>query len=262
MTISIKSLSYYYPSYPPAKGLERINLQIGTGELVGVVGPSGAGKSSLLLCLAGILTPTDGQARITVPAGEARIGLIMQEPERQFFLNNVYEEVAFALTLRKRPKTEIDPAVRQVLEQVGYTGAWNSSPFRLSGGEQRRVAIASILIMDPDVILLDEPTVGMDAQGLAVLRALIAQWRAKQVTVLIVSHDQDFLYQEVDRVLLLKDGQLQADFAKRDWLKQTDQLTVCGVGLPEVVQLLKLPDLPESLRRFLAGTETEVIPYT
>jgi energy-coupling factor transport system ATP-binding protein len=251
MTISIKSLSYYYQSNPPARGLERINMQIGTGEQVGVVGPSGAGKSSLLRCLAGILIPTDGQVRITIPTGSAQIGLIMQEPEHQFFLNTVYEEVAFALTIRKRRKTEIDLAVRRVLEQVGYGGALNASPFRLSGGEQRRVAIASILVMDPDVLLLDEPTVGMDAQGLVVLRALMAQWREKQVTVLIVSHDQDFLYQQVDRVVLLKDGQLQADFDKRDWFNKMDQLTACGVGLPEVLQLLKRPDLPEPLRRYL-----------
>ena len=215
-----------------------------------MVGASGAGKSCLLRCLAGVLSPTGGQISITAPTGAASIGLIMQEPERQFFLNTVYEEVGFALTLRGQTEPEINLAVNRVLDQVGYHGDLAASPFRLSGGQQRRVAIASILIMNPDILLLDEPTVGMDAQGLAVLQTIIAEFHRKMGTVLVVSHDQDFLYRQVDRLLVLKAGRLQADFKKQAWPSQVDLLVECGVAIPEVLQLSKR-GLPDEIRKFI-----------
>jgi energy-coupling factor transporter ATP-binding protein EcfA2 len=253
MTINLNSLTYDYcqNTFAPIRALDQVSLQIQPGELVGVVGPSGAGKSCLLRCLAGVLSPTGGQICLTASEGVPQIGLMMQEPERQFFLDTVYEEVAFALTLRGRPETEINLAVNRILHQVGYHGDLKASPFRLSGGQQRRVAIASILIMNPDLLLLDEPTVGMDAQGLTVIRTIVAEFRRKKGTVIMVTHDQDFLYRQVDRVLVLKEGRLQADFKKKDWLSQADLLAQCGVTLPEILQLVKR-GLPDEIRKFIA----------
>jgi energy-coupling factor transport system ATP-binding protein len=258
MTINLNSLTYYYHRNTPyqTRGLERVSVQIESGEIVGVVGPSGAGKSCLLHCMAGVLSPTYGQISITAQPGATPIGLIMQEPERQFFLNTVYEEVAFALTLRGQPEPKISLAVNRVLSQVGYCGDLNASPFRLSGGQQRRVAIASILIMNPEILLLDEPTVGMDAQGLAVIGAIIAEFRRKKGTVIMVSHDQDFLYRQVDRVLIIKAGQLQADFKKQDWVRQVDLLVECGVAIPEIMQLSKR-SLPDEIRKFIEEVATK-----
>jgi energy-coupling factor transport system ATP-binding protein len=252
MTIRLNSLTYYYRQPPSVatRGVEGISLQILPGELVGVVGPSGSGKSCLLRCLAGALRPTDGQIYISVAERLPKIGLVMQEPECQFFLDTVYEEVAFALTLQGCRQPQLDRAVNRVLRQVGYDGDYQASPFRLSGGQQRRVALASILITEPDILLLDEPTVGMDAAGLEILRTILAKSRQQNTTVLLVSHDQDFLYRQVDRVLLMKDGQLQADFSKRDWLQYAERLSECGVTLPELLQLSKR-NLPEPIRDYL-----------
>jgi energy-coupling factor transporter ATP-binding protein EcfA2 len=252
MTIYLDSLTYYYNWQTPeaTRGVEQVSLEIAPGELVGVVGSSGAGKSCLLQCLAGVLPVTRGQINITGTGGLPKIGLVMQEPECHFFLNTVFEEVAFALTIQGRPKTEINRAVNRVLQQVGYDGDCQASPFRLSGGQQRRVALAGILIMEPELLLLDEPTVGLDATGLGMLRSVLTDFRNKQGTVLLVSHDQDFLYRQVNRVLLLKEGRLRADFSKQDWSKQADVLAKCGVVLPEVLQLTRRA-LPEEVRNYL-----------
>lgn len=248
MSIKVNELCYSYNLNTPAqiKALDRVSFQCEPGEVIGLIGPTGSGKSCLLRCLAGVLTPQAGyiQFPATIEGYPFQTGLIIQEPEQQFFAATVFEEVAYGLTVRGRTGTEVRLAVEKVLNWVGFRGDLNSSPFRLSGGQQRRVAIASILVLEPSLLLLDEPTVGLDRSGLAMIRDLISRYRQQKGTVIIVSHDLDFLYPLVDRFLVLVKGELRADFKQEDLPEFRKLLNDNGITLPELVKLQqrKLPD--------------------
>lgn len=250
--IEVKSLSYIYDRADPYQihALNDLSFTINQGEIIGLIGPSGSGKSCLLRCLAGVLTPSSGAVIFNSP--EPAIGLIIQEPEAQFFNETVYQEIAFALENRGIKRAEIDKIVSSVLNKTGYLGKTIQSPFSLSGGEQRRVAMASILALDPQVLLLDEPTVGLDCKGLEMISQLIDGFRREQKSVLIVSHDMDFLYWQVDRYLVLNEGKLVADFDKVKFDNNIELLTKIGLTIPEIVAL-KSRVIPEDLKRELAG---------
>ncbi len=251
--IEVKSLSYIYnrENQYQTFALDDLSFSISRGEIIGIIGPSGSGKSCLLRCLAGVLIPDsgavlfDGQNRIP-----QEVGLIIQEPEVQFFNETVYQEMAFALENRGLNKTEIDEKVQLALKKIGYLGKTNQSPFKLSGGEQRRVAMASILALDPKVLLLDEPTVGLDFNGLEMATQIIEGFRKEHKLVLIVSHDLDFLYRQADRYLVLDKGKLVADFDKNDFDKNIELITKLGLAIPEILEL-KAKGIPEDLKQEL-----------
>lgn len=251
--IEVKSLSYIYNRDNPYQtlALDELSFSVNRGEIIGVIGPSGSGKSCLLRCLAGILTPIsgsilyDGQEQVP-----REIGLIIQEPEVQFFNETVYQEIAFALENRGINKAEIEEIVRFALEKTGFQGKTSQSPFNLSGGEQRRVAIACILALDPQVLLLDEPTVGLDFNGLEMISQIIEGFRKENKSLLIVSHDLDFLYRLVDRYLVLDKGRLVADFSKNDFEGNIQLFLKLGLAIPEILQL-KAKGIPEDLNRYL-----------
>jgi energy-coupling factor transporter ATP-binding protein EcfA2 len=254
--IEVERLSLVYqPNGPLARPVLRdLSFTVKPGEIVGVIGPSGAGKSSLLRCLAGVLPPASGRAEVrrrdgTVAAGA--VGLVMQEAERQFFMDTIAGEVGFALANRGYAPDRIAARVAEVIERVGYHGDPAGSPFQLSGGQQRRIAIASILVFEPEVLLLDEPTVGLDAGGLGFIREVIAEYRRNRNPVLIASHDLDFLYPVADRFLVLAEGGLKADFPTADFVRFRELADRLGIGVPERVRLLSggVPDyIKESLQ--------------
>ena len=256
MSIKVNELCYSYSPNTPAqiKALDRVSFQCDPGEVIGLVGPTGSGKSCLLRCLAGVLTPQTGMIQFPVTAADHpfQTGLIIQDPEQQFFAATVFEEVAYGLTLRGRTGTEVRAAVEAVLDWVGFRGDLNSSPFRLSGGQQRRVAIASILVLDPLLLLLDEPTVGLDRSGLAMIRDLIGRYRQQKRSVIIVSHDLDFLYPQVDRFLVLVKGELRADFEQAELPKFMELLNNNGIALPELVKLQQRK-LPDDIRTYISS---------
>ena len=238
--IEVRSLSYIYnrdyPDRTPA--LDGVSFSINRGEIIGIIGPSGSGKSCLLRCLAGVLIPTSG---VVLYDGEDRVpsevGLIIQEPEVQFFNETVYQEIAFALENRGYNKAEIVERVEFALEKTGFPGETDRSPFSLSGGEQRRVAMAVILALEPQLLFLDEPTVGLDYSGLEMVDQIIEDFREKEKLVLIVSHDLDFLYRRVDRYLVLDKGKLVADFDKNDYERNIKLLTKLGLAIPELIEV-------------------------
>lgn len=248
--IEVKSLSFIYNRENPyqTRALDNLSFSINRGEIIGIIGPSGSGKSCLLRCLAGILTPVSGVILFNGQEGVPReVGLIIQEPEVQFFNETVYQEVAFALENQGLNRAEIDARVELALKKTGYFGETSQSPFNLSGGEQRRVAMASILALEPQVLLLDEPTVGLDFDGLEMVAAIIESFRKEHKPVLIVSHDLDFLYRQVDRYLVLDQGRLVADFPKIDFDRKIGLLTKIGLATPEIIEL-KAKGIPEDLK--------------
>lgn len=248
--INVKSLSYIYNQKNPYQtlALKDLSFTINQGEIVGLIGPSGSGKSCLLRCLAGVLKPTSGNIAIEPQKSVIHpIGLIIQEPEIQFFNETVYQETAFALEERGLNKETIDEIVRLTLKKVRYFGKTDQSPFCLSGGEKRRVAIASILALNPEVLLLDEPTAELDVSGLEMISQIIGEFRMEHKTVLIVSHDLDFLYQQTDRYLVLNQGRLVADFEKADFDRNIELLSTIGLAIPEIVELKQM-GLPVDLK--------------
>lgn len=248
--IEVKSLSYIYNRENPYQtlALDDLSFSINRGEIIGIIGPSGSGKSCLLRCLAGILTPVSGAVLFDGQEQVPReVGLIIQEPEVQFFNETVYQEVAFALENQGLDRAEIDARVELALKKTGYLGETSQSPFNLSGGEQRRVAMASILALEPQVLLLDEPTVGLDFDGLAMVAEIIESFRKEHKPVVIVSHDLDFLYRQVDRYLVLDQGRLVADFLKIDFDRNIELLTKLGLATPEIIEL-KAKGIPEDLK--------------
>jgi energy-coupling factor transporter ATP-binding protein EcfA2 len=240
MKIQVHSLTKIFNQNTPfqLQALTDVSFNITNGEIIGIIGPSGGGKSCLLRCLAEVMAPTTG-AILKDLASNGRTGLVIQDSEQQFFLETVYDEVAFALSRLAITPSEVEKRVVFALNQVNYQSQLQRSPFRLSGAEKKKVALASILVMDPDILMLDEPTVGLDDAGLQMLHDLIQTYHDSQRPVIIVSHNLDFLYLEVERFLVLEQGSLVADFSKNSLLNYSELLINLGVGIPEKVALVK-----------------------
>jgi len=242
-------------TYSPGTPLERaalrgVSLEIGAGERVGILGPTGSGKSTLVQHLVGLLKPTAGRVLLDGVAAHARaaeararrrrMGLAFQYPEAQIFEQTVFREVAFGPRNLGLEEAEIAARVYWALEMVGLAQAAmeERSPFTLSGGEMRRVALASILSLQPEVLILDEPTAGLDPQGRRELLARIQVWQAC-LTLIIVSHNLDELARVVERVVVLKEGEVVADGPARRVLSDGPLLRAAGLDVPQPVALLQ-----------------------
>jgi energy-coupling factor transport system ATP-binding protein len=260
MLIQVKDLAYTYaPGTPLARNaLRGVNVEIGPGERVGVVGPSGSGKSTLVQHLAGLLAPADGEVWLDGVAAHARsaeararrrrVGLAFQYPEDQIFEQTVFREVAFGPRNLGLNEAELAPRVRWALEMVGLDPATMEEriPFTLSGGEMRRVALAGVLAMRPEVLILDEPTAGLDPRGRRELLAQVRTWQQQSAdgletapTLILVSHNLDELARVVDRVILLDEGKVIADGAVRQVLSDAGLLRAAGLDVPQPVALLQ-----------------------
>lgn len=254
MLIRVKDLVYTYaPGTPLARAaLRGVSLEISPGERVGILGPTGSGKSTLAQHLAGLLEPTAGRvwlngtvAHERTPPARARrrrVGLAFQYPEDQIFEQTVFREVAFGPRNLGLEETEIARRVRWALEMVGLDAAEMEDrvPFTLSGGEMRRVALAGVLAMHPEVLILDEPTAGLDPRGRRELLARVRIWQEETgLTLILVSHDLDELARVVERVVLLQGGQVVADGPVRRVLSDGELLRATGLDVPRPVALLQ-----------------------
>lgn len=253
MLIQVQALSHTYSRGMPLAraALHDVNLEIAPGERVGLVGRTGSGKSTLVQLIAGLLTPTAGQVLLdSVPAHERsaaahaarrRIGLAFQYPEDQIFEQTVAREIAFGPRNLGLDKGEIEVHVRWALEMVGLDGTMESrSPFTLSGGEARRVALASILALRPEVLILDEPTAGLDPRGRRELLARVRTWQMKTgATLILISHDLEELARVVDRAVVLDRGRVAADGPARQVLSDSSILAAAGLDVPQPVALLR-----------------------
>lgn len=259
MLIRAENLSYTYaPGTPLARmALRGVNLEIGPGERVGILGPSGSGKSTLVQSLAGLLTPTAGRVGLDGIAAHERsavardrrrrVGLAFQYPEDQIFEQTVFREVAFGPHNLGLDQAEIARRVRWALELVGLDSAAMEKriPFTLSGGEMRRVALAGVLAMHPEVLILDEPTAGLDPHGRRELLTHVRAWQEQSTdgrettpTLILVSHNLDELARIVERVILLNEGKVAADGPVRQVLSGAEMLRAAGLDVPRPVALL------------------------
>ncbi len=251
MSIQVKNLTHIYEPGMPTESvaLEDVSFEINDGQLVGIIGHTGSGKSTLLQHLNGLLKPTSGQIvvngkDITAPGVSMveirkRIGLVFQYPEYQLFEETVAKDVAFGPKNLGLPQEEIDERVREALELVGldYDAVAERSPFELSGGQKRRVAIAGVIAMRPEVLILDEPTAGLDPKAHKDVLAMVEEVhrRTGNVTIL-VSHNMADIARLSDKILVIDSGHMITSGRPQEVFSQRELLENVGLALPPVTQ--------------------------
>ena len=206
-----------------------------------MIGANGAGKSTLLMLLLGLLFPGQGEISVgdipvtkkTLPLIRQRMGMVLQNPDDQLFMPTVYDDVAFGPRNYGLEEKEVEKRVGQALEMVGITHLKERTPFKLSAGEKRAAAIATVLSMQPDVLVMDEPTDGLDPKA---RRRVMGLLQGFQHTKVITSHDLDMIWALCDRTIVIKNGEIAADGRTRDILTDQHLLDACGLELPLTLQ--------------------------
>jgi len=237
--VEVKDLGFSYPDATPA--LQGISFRIRHGESVAIVGANGAGKSTLLLHLNGYLTPTVGQVRIgdfpltkeTLHEVRRTVGMVFQDPDDQLFMSTVYDDVAFGPLNLGLPHEEVDVRVRKALETVGIDDLRDRPPHRLSSGQKRRVAIATVLSMSPDILVMDEPTAGLDPQARRQLIALLHTFKHSKI---IATHDLDMVLDLCERTVVLHNGQVKADGPTKEIFMDEKLLQESHLEKPFILQ--------------------------
>ncbi len=267
MSIEVKHLTHTYSqgSAFQATAIEDVNLTISEGEFIGVIGHTGSGKSTLVQHLNGLLTPTSGQILVD---GEdmfakgvdrrhirQKVGLVFQYPEYQLFEETVAKDIAFGPKNLGLSAEEIDRRVRRAMEWVhlDYAKYAERSPFELSGGQMRRVAIAGVLAMETKYLILDEPTAGLDPLGRDRILGMVKELhREGGVTVIMVSHSMDDISRLATRLIVMNRGHLVADGTPEELFKQVEMMESVGLGVPQAAKLCaelrkRGVDLPDNL---------------
>ena len=248
MNLVITHLSYTYNLHEPnaVVALRDINLTIPSGQTLGLLGPAGSGKSTLVQHLNGLLPIQEGSLRfndLELTKGKSlprhlrqKIGLVFQFAEFGFFEENVFDEVAFSPRQWEWSEDQIKKETLAILERIGFAveDAESRSPFQLSGGQQRLLALASVLVMNPEVLILDEPTVGLDAPARRRISEIIKSIKSDNRTVIIISHDMDFIAPLVDRVVILKQGKVINDAGAFSTFTNSEILQNAGLEIPSV----------------------------
>lgn len=249
--IILKNISYQYKKQGSGEekyAIKDISLSIEPGEFVAIVGRTGSGKSTLIQHLNGLLQPKSGkyffngeniwEKKYDLKKLRQKVALCFQYPEYQLFEENVLKDIAFGPKNLGFDKKECEEKARHAMQLVGLSKEFEKvSPFSLSGGQKRRVALAGILAMEPEYLILDEPVAGMDAPGKKVLFDLLHQLNKEQgITIILVSHNMDDVANHADRVLVMEDGQLKMDGKTEEIFVQKDELTAMGLGVPQAVE--------------------------
>lgn len=262
--IQVERLTYSYPAREYV--LYDISFDVHKGEVLGIIGPNGAGKSTLCKALNGLVPHFYGGKyggkvivagmevlKHTVAELSTKVGLVFQDPEEQMsgLALTVWEEVAFGLMMLGFPKEEIYKRVKEVIEQVGLQGLEDRSPFELSGGQMQRLAIATVLAIRPEVLVLDEPTAQLDPIGKFEVFSVIKRLAQEGSTIVVVEHEIEELATFADNILLLDEGRVKAYGSAKEVLTQVEKLKSLGVDPPSVTELTYY------LNREL-GTELEV----
>lgn len=237
--VDVKNLQHVYSDGTAA--LRNVSFIITHGESVGIIGANGAGKSTLLQHLNGCLTPTGGEICIghiplskgTLPGIRRTVGMVFQDPDDQLFMPTVFEDVAFGLLNLGFSRASAEQRVSEVLDLVGVGHLRDKPPYHLSGGEKKRVAIATVLAMSPDILVMDEPTSGLDPFA---RRQLISLLQGFHHTKIFTSHDLDMVLELCERTIILHDGIIMADGPTDEIFQNLDLLTECHLERPLSMQ--------------------------
>jgi energy-coupling factor transport system ATP-binding protein len=241
--IEIDDVHYSYPNNVEA--LKGVSLTINDGEFIAIMGQNGAGKTTLIKHFNGLLKPLMGTVRVnsvdtkktSVATLSRNVGFVFQNPDNQLFSETVEEEIAFALKNFGFEKDVIEKRITWALNLLSLTQYRKTSPFLLSGGERKRVALASVLAWDPETLILDEPTIGQDHEQKEKLRQFIMQMQTQKKTVVIVTHDVEFVAECNPRVLLMRGGTIVADGVAKNILTNQQLLRESSIVLPQIAQI-------------------------
>ena len=249
--LEVKHLTHTYGVGTPFErsAVEDMSFEVERGEFLGIIGHTGSGKSTLIQHLNGLLKPTSGQILLNgkdiwedpkkIRSVRFQVGLVFQYPEYQLFEETVYKDIAFGPANMGKTGEELDRCVREAAKLVGIRDdQLDKSPFELSGGQKRRVALAGVIAMEPKVLILDEPSAGLDPAGRENLLANIRDiHRNRGTTILMVSHSMDEVAQNVDRILVLKSAHVLMSGTPKEVFARADELLSAGLDVPQVTRV-------------------------
>lgn len=264
--IELKNISYSYSanSSENTVALKNVSLKINKGEFIGIAGHTGSGKTTVAQILAGLINPTEGSIAID---GETvndyktaasllrkKVGIVFQYPEHQLFEETVYRDIAFGPKNKGLSDEEVDRCVRKSARLAHLREElFEKSPFELSGGQKRRVAIAGVLAMEPQVLILDEPAAGLDPIGREKLLCELRRIQKEEnTTIVLISHSMEDLAQNTDRIILLNGGEKHKDAQTKEIFTNSEILQKCGLELPCLTKIIKMlnkegMNLPENI---------------
>ncbi|WP_295764278.1 energy-coupling factor transporter ATPase [uncultured Oscillibacter sp.] len=249
--LEIKNLTHTYGIGTPFRrsAVEDVSFAVEQGEFLGIIGHTGSGKSTLIQHLNGLLRPTSGQVLLDgrdiwaepkkIRDVRFQVGLVFQYPEYQLFEETVYRDISFGPRNQGKTGDALDRAVREAARLVGLRdGQLDRSPFELSGGQKRRAALAGVLAMEPKVLVLDEPTAGLDPAGRDDLMANIREYhRNKGTTIILVSHNMDEIARNADRILVLKSAHVLMSGAPAEVFARAEELLSAGLDVPQITRV-------------------------
>ena len=252
--LEVKNLTHIYGGDTPFKtdAVKNVNFSIEKGEIIGIIGHTGSGKSTLVQHLNGLLKPTEGEILLDgksiwsnpkeIKAIRSRVGLVFQYPEYQLFEDTVYKDIAFGPKNMGLTEDEINKRIIDICKLVGIKQEYfDKSPFDLSGGEKRRVAIAGVMAMQPEIIIFDEPIAGLDPKGRNDVIKMISDYRKTyNATVLIISHNMEDMALLADKLIVMNKGELVLFDTTENVFKQYDFLKSIGLNVPMVTQVMLL----------------------
>lgn len=264
--LELKNICYTYGVGTPfeKKAVNDVSFSVNKGELIGIIGHTGSGKSTLVQMLNGLMKPTSGQVLLDgvdiwdkpkeIRKIRFKVGMVFQYPEYQLFEETVYKDIAFGPTNKGLSAEEIDKEVRRAARFTGLKDELlDKSPFDLSGGEKRRAAIAGVIAMDPDVLVLDEPTAGLDPMGRDVLLSQIVRYhKERQNTVLLVSHSMEDIARVADRIVVMSKSKLVMFDETQKVFARGDELEKIGLRIPQITKIMSQlrkrgVDVPEGI---------------
>ncbi|MGN1481865.1 energy-coupling factor transporter ATPase [Porcipelethomonas sp.] len=252
--LKTEGLTYVYSQGTPfeKKAVDNINLEIDKGELVGVIGHTGSGKSTLIQHFNGLLKPTSGKIYLDgqdiwadkskIRQVRFKVGLVFQYPEYQIFEDTVYKDIAFGPKNMGLSEHEIDGRVRRTAEAVGISAdILDKSPFELSGGQKRRVAIAGVMAMEPEVLILDEPTAGLDPKGRDLILEQIKNYhKTTGCTVLLVSHSMEDVARYASKILVMNDSKVFCYDETAEVFRRSEEISQIGLSVPQITRVFSI----------------------
>jgi energy-coupling factor transport system ATP-binding protein len=252
MSIELKQVTYTYSPGTAYEihALKNINLVIPDGQFIGIIGHTGSGKSTLIQHLNALVQPTSGSVlyngedvwgeKYDRRALRSEVGLVFQYPEHQLFENDVLSDVCFGPMNQGLSREEAEVEAKRALTQVGFKEKnYKKSPFELSGGQKKRVAIAGVLAMNPKILILDEPTAGLDPKGRDDILDQIAELhRVRGITILLVSHSMEDVAKYVDRLIVMNDGEVAFDDGPREVFRHYRELEAMGLAAPQITYIM------------------------
>lgn len=264
--LELKNICYTYGVGTPfeKKAVNDVSFSVNKGELIGIIGHTGSGKSTLVQMLNGLMKPTSGQVLLDgvdiwdkpkeIRKIRFKVGMVFQYPEYQLFEETVYKDISFGPFNKGLSQEEIDKEVRRAAKFTGLKDELlDKSPFDLSGGEKRRAAIAGVIAMDPDVLVLDEPTAGLDPMGRDVLLSQIVRYhKERQNTVLLVSHSMEDIARVADRIVVMNKSKLVMFDETQKVFARGDELEKIGLRIPQITKIMSQlrkrgVDVPEGI---------------